>query len=103
VLYHVKHPLLALEIVCGLATDTVVVESFVTDGDTWKEHAEDIPTMEFYETDELGNGLDNWVGPTVGCLLALCRAAGFARVELLHAAGFNAAVARFPKVGAGAG
>ena len=97
VLYHVKHPLLALEIVCGLATDTVIVDSFVTDGDTWRDHREDIPTMEFYETDELGNGLDNWVGPTVGCLMALCRAAGFARVELLQAYGFNAVVACFRK------
>jgi len=97
VLYHLKHPLLALEIVCGLATDTVVVDSFVTDGDTWQEHSEDIPTMEFYETDELGNALDNWVGPTVGCLLALCRAAGFARVRLLQASGFNAIVACFRK------
>jgi tRNA (mo5U34)-methyltransferase len=97
VLYHVKHPLLALEIVCGLATDTVIVDSFVTDGDTWKDHRDDIPTMEFYETDELGNGLDNWVGPTVGCLLALCRAAGFARVELLQASGFNAVAACYRK------
>jgi len=95
VLYHVKHPLLALEIVCGLATGLVIVDSFVTDGDIWQEHTQDIPTMEFYETDELGNGLDNWVGPTVGCLLALCRAAGFARVELLRAVGFNAVVACF--------
>jgi hypothetical protein len=86
-----------LEIVCGLAADTVIVDSFVTDGDLWKEHADDIPTMEFYETDELGNGLDNWVGPTVGCLLAMCRAAGFARTELLHASGVNAVVACFRK------
>jgi hypothetical protein len=43
--------------------------------------------MEFYETDELGNQLDNWIGPSVSCLLALCRAAGFARVELLYAEG----------------
>jgi hypothetical protein len=45
--------------------------------------------MEFYETDELGNQLDNWIGPSVGCLLAMCRAAGFARVELLYAGGFQ--------------
>ncbi len=37
--------------------------------------------MEFYETDELGNNLDNWFGPTVDCLFSLCRSAGFARVE----------------------
>ena len=93
VLYHLKHPLLALEIVCALTEDIALVESFVTDGDTWREHTGEIPTMEFYETDELAEQLDNWNGPTVGCLLALCRAAGFARVELLGAHGHNAAVA----------
>ena len=93
ILYHLKHPLLALEMVCALTTDTAIVESFVTDGDTWRQHADDIPTMEFYETDELGNQLDNWIGPTVGCLLAMCRAAGFARVELLYAAGVQAGAA----------
>ncbi len=89
ILYHLKHPLLALEMVCALTTDTAIVESFVTDGDNWKEHTGDVPTMEFYETDELGNQLDNWIGPSVGCLLAMCRAAGFARVELLYAGGFQ--------------
>jgi tRNA (mo5U34)-methyltransferase len=93
VLYHLKHPLLALEIVCALTTDVAIVESFVTDGDTWGEHSEEIPVMEFYETDELGNQLDNWTGPRVGCLLAMCRAAGFARVEMLQASGSNATVA----------
>ena len=32
------------------------------------------------ETDELGGFMDNWFGPSVSCVLALCRAAGFARV-----------------------
>jgi tRNA (mo5U34)-methyltransferase len=97
VLYHLKHPLLALEIVCALTTDTAIVESFVTDADTWREHQHEVPTMEFYETDELGNQLDNWIGPTVACLMAMCRAAGFARVELMHAGGFTAGVACFRK------
>jgi len=95
VLYHLKHPLLALEIVCEVTTDTAIVESFVTDAETWREHVEEIPTLEFYETDELGNQLDNWFGPSVTCLMAMCRAAGFARVEFLHAAGFTAGVACF--------
>jgi len=97
VLYHLKHPLLALEMVCGMTTETAIVESFVTDGDEWQRHREDVPSMEFYETDELGNQMDNWIGPTVGCLLALCRAAGFARVDLLHASGRHAGVACFRK------
>jgi tRNA (mo5U34)-methyltransferase len=93
ILYHLKHPLLALEIVCALTTDTAIVESFVTDANTWREHENEVPTMEFYETDELGNQLDNWIGPSVSCLMAMCRAAGFARVEFLHTTGYHAGVA----------
>ena len=63
VLYHLRHPLLALEIVCGLTTDVAIVESFVIDAETWKEHQNAIPTLEFYETFELGNQYDNWNGP----------------------------------------
>jgi len=95
VLYHLKHPLLALEMVCELTTDVAIVESFVTDAQTWREHQGELPTLEFYETDELGNQLDNWFGPSVSALLGMCRAAGFARVELMHAKGFTAGVACF--------
>jgi tRNA (mo5U34)-methyltransferase len=93
VLYHLKHPLLGLEIACGLTREMALVDSFVTDADTWREHTNEIPTLEFYETDELAGRLDNWYGPSVSCLLALCRAAGFARAELLHAQGDRASVA----------
>jgi len=93
VLYHVRHPLLALEIVCALTRDVAIVDSFVTDPDDWLEHAGEIPSMEFYELDELGNQFGNWVGPTVPCLLAMCRAAGFARVELLGTGAHHAVVA----------
>jgi tRNA (mo5U34)-methyltransferase len=79
VLYHVKHPLLALERVCELCREDAYVESYVTDtgGDTSA-----VPVMEFYETTELRGQFDNWIGPNTSCLLALCRAAGFARVQL---------------------
>jgi len=83
VLYHLKHPVLGLEIVCSLVSEVAVIDTYVIDGGNWQEHADDIPVMEFYETDELNGNLDNWTGPTVGCVLAMCRAAGFARVELL--------------------
>jgi len=97
VLYHLRHPLLALEIVCGLTTEVAIVESFVIDAETWKDHEKAIPTMEFYETFELGNQYDNWNGPTVACLLAMCRAAGFARVELMYAGGNYAGAACYRK------
>jgi len=97
VLYHLRHPLLALEIVCGLTTDVAIVESFVIDAETWKEHQNVIPTLEFYEMFELGNQYDNWSGLTVACLLAMCRAAGFCRVELMFAEGTYAGAACYRK------
>ncbi len=82
VLYHLKHPLLALERVCALTTDLAAVDSFILreehrPGERVNERA----VMEFYETDEFGGQTDNWVGPSLPCLLAFCRTAGFARVE----------------------
>lgn len=97
VLYHLRHPLLALEIVCGLTTDVAIVESFVIDAETWKEHQNAIPTLEFYETFELGNQYDNWSGLTVACMLAMCRAAGFCRVDLMFAGGNYAGAACYRK------
>jgi tRNA (mo5U34)-methyltransferase len=79
VLYHLKHPLLALERVCAVSTDLVCVESYVTDDAAGIGSK---PLMEFYEGTELCGQLDNWVGPNVSCLTAFCRAAGFARVTL---------------------
>ena len=79
VLYHLKHPMLALETVCDLSTGLVLVESFVTDDGS---NPSAPPVMEFYETTELLGQFDNWVGPNTSCLLAMCRTAGFARVEL---------------------
>ena len=75
VLYHSKHPMLALERVCELATDMACVESLVI------ESGVRAPVMEFYEGSELAGQFDNWVGPNTACLLAFCRTAGFARVD----------------------
>jgi tRNA (mo5U34)-methyltransferase len=80
VLYHLKHPLLALERVCEVTSDMAIVESFVTNESATAE----LPSLEFYETSELLGQIDNWCGPNVQCLLAFCRTAGFARVELLQ-------------------
>jgi tRNA (mo5U34)-methyltransferase len=93
VLYHLKHPLLALERVCSVAKDLVAVESFVLKdrhrpGLGVEEHA----LMAFYENDEFGGEFDNWVAPTVPCLLGFCRTAGFARVELNNVHEYGAAV-----------
>jgi len=79
VLYHLKHPMLALEKVSELSTGMVCVQSYVTDDGSDLSAK---PVMEFYETNELCGQFDNWVGPNVACLLAMCRTAGFASVHL---------------------
>ena len=80
VLYHLRNPLLGLERICAITKDTAFVESFVTDDGS-------APcAMEFYETNELGGQIDNWFGPSVQCAAALCRSAGFARVNLEYVA-----------------
>jgi len=81
VLYHLRHPLLGLERICSLTIEAAFVESFVTDAGP--DSAAPC-TLEFYETNELGGQIDNWSGPNTNCLMALCRAAGFARVVFEH-------------------
>ena len=91
VLYHLRHPLRALEIVCALTRRLAIVDSFIVDDEG--ANATPIPWMEFYEHTELANQVDNWVGPTLPCLLALCRSAGFARVEYIGTTDQHARVA----------
>ena len=101
VLYHLKHPLLALERICALTTDVCIVDSFVIDGETWQQGVRPaVPYIEFYERDELGGQLDNWSGPTVSAVEALIRAAGFAQAEVRRVTGTSRAMRPPPMSGA---
>jgi len=71
VLYHLKHPLLALEKICSVTRDLACVDSFVLR----EPHEAELPfegrlVMEFFETDEFGGQTDNWVAPSAPCLAA---------------------------------
>ena len=82
VLYHLKHPLLALERVCAVTTGMAAVDSFILrDEHLPGAEVESRAIMAYYETDEFAGQTDNWVAPSLPCLLAFCRTAGFARVE----------------------
>ncbi len=80
VFYHLRHPLYAMENVCAVTRGEAFIESYVIDDapDPTRCH------MEFYETDELGGQIDNWCGPTISCLMAMARSAGFPRVEFQY-------------------
>src|SRR5215471_10436615 len=92
VLYHLKHPLLALEKVCSVTTEMAAVDSFVLRNE-FDPNAQ--PVLEFYETDEMEGQTDNWVAPNLACLMAMCRTAGFARVEFRNVLPYSACVACF--------
>lgn len=91
VLYHLRHPLLALENVCEMTRDFAVIESHIID----KMREGDEPAMEFYEFDELGGQYDNWWAPNFECMAQMARSAGFARVELLYRTDTRAAIKAF--------
>ena len=93
VLYHLKHPLLALERVCALTTDMAAVDSFILREGQHPPEQLLRPILEFYETDEMGGMTDNWFGPSLPALMGMCRVAGFARVELCSVLDFGAQVA----------
>lgn len=77
VLYHVRHPLLALEKVAAVTRGTAYIE---TQAEVFPG-AEGTPMCRFIESDELNHDPSNWWTFNEAALLSMCRAAGFARAE----------------------
>jgi len=78
VLYHMRHPLLALERLRTVTRELAVIETHAM---SLAGH-EDQPMWEFFERDELSDDWTNWWCPNMAAVLALCRAAGFRSVEV---------------------
>ena len=79
VLYHMKHPLLALERLARVTRDLAVIETEAV----WIPDFEDHAVVEFFETDERLGDPTNWWAPNAKALVGMCRAAGFRKVDLL--------------------
>jgi tRNA (mo5U34)-methyltransferase len=79
VVYHLRDPLGGLERAAALTDELLVVESHLN----WYPGAEERAVCEFYETTELCGDPTNWWGPNAAALLALIRAAGCERAELV--------------------
>jgi tRNA (mo5U34)-methyltransferase len=81
VLYHMRHPLLALEKVAPLASDLLIVETHADMANT------DAPAMRFYPGSEVNNDATNWWGPNAACVEAMLRDVGFRHVQTTPSVG----------------
>lgn len=76
VLYHLRHPLLALdEVRAVLAADgEVSIETAVSDDEL--SPVGHLPVARFYRRDEFAGDPSNWFSPTVACLRDWCASSG---------------------------
>jgi tRNA (mo5U34)-methyltransferase len=77
VLYHMKHPLLALERVFSVTRELLIMSTFVDA--TWTRR----PAAAFYPRAEANSDPTNWWGPNPGAVVAMLETAGFARVDVV--------------------
>jgi tRNA (mo5U34)-methyltransferase len=100
VLYHLRHPLLALDEVRALTRGATLLETAVSDHELGERSGEAL--ARFYRRDELGGDPSNWFAPTARALVDWCTSCGF-DTKLIdawpHAAPERAAVRCVPTAG----
>lgn len=77
VLYHLRHPLLALEKVASVTKKQLILETQVDMLGCRR------PVMAFYPSDELKGDASNWWGPNIAATSAMLREVGFSEVKLV--------------------
>jgi tRNA (mo5U34)-methyltransferase len=77
ILYHMKHPLLALEKVASVTTGQLIMQTQVD------MLAVGRPAMAFYPGNELGGDPTNWFAPNPAALTAMLELVGFQKIEIL--------------------
>lgn len=87
VLYHLRHPLLALDKLASICDKELYVETAILDdfspfqGGLGKGYSGQQIVAEFYSQAQYGNNPTNWWAPTIHCLLHMMLAAGFSKVD----------------------
>jgi len=77
VLYHMRHPLLALQSVASVTGKMLVLETLVDM--LWCRR----PAMAFYAGSEVAKDATNWCGPNPAAVVAMLRTVGFRHVEIV--------------------
>lgn len=79
VLYHMQDPFGCLKRLARVTRELAVIETAAV----CVPGFEDRPLCEFYESNELNADVSNWWAPSQTALVAMCRAAGFSRVDVM--------------------
>ena len=86
-IYHLRHPLLALDRLAAVCREEIYIESAILDdfspyrGGFGHGYQDGQSVMEFYPEDQYGSNITNWWVPTLECLMQMVKAAGFSKVE----------------------
>ncbi len=86
-IYHLKHPLLALEKISAICDGEIYIESAVCDdyspyrGGLNHGYPNNDMVTEFYPGPQYGNNPSNWWAPTLQCLGAMVESVGFKAIE----------------------
>lgn len=87
-LYHLRHPLLALDKLSAVCSSEIYVESAICDdyspyqGELGHGYPGRQFVMEFYPNNELSHNTTNWWAPTLICLGSMLGAAGWHRINV---------------------
>ena len=103
-IYHLRHPLWALDKISAICKDEILVESAILDdfspykGGFGNGYPGQQMVMEFYPDNQYASNITNWWVPTLNCLMGMVYSAGFKvvqgwkltdkPVELAHCRGF---------------
>jgi tRNA (mo5U34)-methyltransferase len=77
ILYHMKHPMLALERVASVCDELLILETHVDLVNIRR------PAIAFYPGRELNDDWTNWCGPNPAAVIGMLRNVGFSNVEIL--------------------
>jgi tRNA (mo5U34)-methyltransferase len=80
VLYHLKHPMLALEKVFSVTKELLILDTHVDLLGSKR------PAIAFYPGSEVNRDETNWTGPNPAAVLAMLKTAGFSRAKIVSPA-----------------
>lgn len=80
VLYHLRHPLLALDAIRALTRGRALIETAIRD--RFLGDAAALPLIHFHRLDDLNGDASNWFEPSIAALGDMCRSSGLEPIEV---------------------